>query len=268
MAMLVIGIVGVVLSIIIGVIVYFVVFTPEKQCKDAKGDWDSINKKCIDKTKCEESGQVWEAAANKCRTQEYMCTTGTTKTYKDGACYTQQEWCEKTPGNSWVSATKECLSPEEKCEYDEKYWSAKGCIPYSQKCTDSGMSWVDDMCQNKLEINVKGVTGAEEILVKTESNLGIKTFLELDGTMNADGTMPKTKLTTTGISKTFYLDDTVSKFIIDFTNDNGPNDVLLTEIKLNGVDILKTVTRADRISDDPRIKEGKFLWGGEYIFPL
>jgi hypothetical protein len=265
MAILVIGIVGVVLSIIIGIVVYFVVFTPEKQCLDAGNDWDSINKKCIDETKCKESDNVWDI--NKCRTKEYICTMGTTNTYTDGICYTPELLCAKK-GNSWISETKECLSPEEKCEYDEKYWSEAGCIPYSEKCTNEGMSWVENQCQHKLEINVKGVVGAEEILVKTESDLGVKTFLELDGKLDAAGKMPKTKLTTAGISKTFYLDDTVSSFIIDFTNDNGPNDVMLTEIKLNGVDILKTVTRADRIADDPRIKEGKFLWGGEYIFPI
>lgn len=255
-----IGIASVILTIIV-VIVYFVFFskTDEERCNDAGNTWDATLKKCkTQKDLCEEDGNIW-TEENVCKTRKQLCEADQ-DIWDNDQCWTPSDHCEinqklvytnngdcitheqdcTNKGNKWIPSgvNKGCHTPIDYCKFDNKRWNSE-----------------TKKCDNVIVIKLKGKQGDEKVKISTKTNAVKKEIL-------GETVVPKV-----GITKTFYLASKVSEFIIDFTNDDGPKDVIVTELKLNGNDIMSSVK--DRsVGEMPAIRKGNLSWGGEYFYSL
>jgi hypothetical protein len=251
---------GIVITVVIGIIVYFVFFNKSKKekCIDDGNIW-TIDEKCLTpKQVCTEAGSTW-TEDNVCKTPKEVCEIGTDNTWENDICKTPRDICEN---KSYTWSNGECFSPQAYCENNDKYWSdIEGCITQDENCTSKGMTWSGGKCKNTLSIQVKGLLGGEQIILKTQKG-NIKSIIP-------DTTIILDKI---GIVRTFILDNDVTDFIIDYTNDleNTARDVILTELKLNGVDIMGTLKQKDTQSPEnmTTFRSGLLGWKGEYVYPI
>ncbi len=103
-----------------------------------------------------------------------------------------------------------------------------------------------------LEFEMYGRTGIEEV------------NLVVDGKSIAKGL----KITTVSKKYSYSLTQYPTSIVLQFTNDGGLKDVIVTSAKLNSKDILTPTLKNGSADQADRVKAGNFLWQGDYEFPV
>ncbi|NDD83207.1 hypothetical protein EB118_10730 [bacterium] len=100
-------------------------------------------------------------------------------------------------------------------------------------------------------LTIKGTDGTEKVTIKVDN----------------DVIQPSFTLSKTPVTLYYTVSNLKQNLTIDFTNDDGPRDVIVSKLDYNNRSVLNTVTHNIPYAQE-YARQGMFKWGGKYSVVL